>query len=213
MDSRADMTHGAAMSDTRRTSAKETSGPSSEGHVRLRLLKAATRLLSEAGVEGATARAICAMVGVKAPTLYHYFGDLSRLHAAAVNAAFLTVAAEYRRESRSGGPLNGVRQAWLIFMQFARREPRITRLLIARVLNGQTPPAVQLTLRQVQGDLEKLDAQGKLAAPAAKAIRILWTAAIGAASLATTRDDPENAEALLDAVLSALAPSFASANH
>lgn len=197
------------MPDTRRRSAKETSDPSSENHVRLRLLKAATRLLSEAGVEGATARAICAMVGVKAPTLYHYFGDLSRLHAAAVNAAFLTVAAEYRRESRLGGPLNGVRQAWAIFMQFARREPRLARLLIARVLDGQTPPAVRLTLRQVQGDLEKLDAQDKLATPAAKAIRILWMAATGAALLATTGDDPENAEALLDAVLAALLPSLA----
>lgn len=199
------MSHGAGMARTRKASIH--AGQHAEGHVRQRLLKSAARLLSEAGLEGATARAICADVGVTAPTLYHYFGDLGRLHAAAVNAAFLTVAAEYRREARSGGALNGVRQAWSIFMTFARSEPRMARLLISRVLDGGNLPAVRLTLRQLQGDLDKLDAAGQLAVPPRRAVRMLWTASVGAAAFATIDEEEATADLLLDAVLAAIAPS------
>ena len=49
-------------------------------NMRDQILSAAGELLRNHGPSKATARAICDAAGVKAPTLYHYFGDLDRLY-------------------------------------------------------------------------------------------------------------------------------------
>lgn len=157
-----------------------------EEHARLRLLRAARVLLSEFGTKGATARAICAQAGVRAPTLYYYFDDLTRLHAAAVNASFVEVMAGYRQRSRSSGTLDGIRLAWETLVRFGSAEPLMARLVIQYVLDGNPPAALRLTLARLGRDLRDMELRRKLKVPADDAVTILWTAAIGATLMVTT---------------------------
>lgn len=157
-----------------------------EEHARLRLLRAARDLLSEHGTKGATARAICACAGVRAPTLYYYFGDLTRLHAAAVNASFVEIMAGYRQRTRASGTFDGIRLAWETLVRFGSTEPLMARLLIQYVLDGNPPAALRLTLARLGRDLRDMELSGKLTVSADDAVTVLWTAAIGATSMVTS---------------------------
>ncbi|MFW2830977.1 TetR/AcrR family transcriptional regulator [Sphingomonas sp. ID0503] len=176
--------------------------PSDTPHVRQRLVHAARDLMSELGPAGATARAICDRAGVRAPTLYHYFGDLAGLHATAINAAFIEVMASYRRGNLAEGPLEAVRAAWRALLRFARAEPLMARALIGNVVDGKPPLALQLTLRRLRRDLSELSQQGLLSMTPNAAAAMLWTSAVGAVSM-TAASDP-NDEAVNEALLHAL---------
>lgn len=202
------------MAGRRSMQAQDSGGQGAEVHARRRLLKAARTLLSTVGPQGATARAICDAAGVRAPTLYYYFGDLPRLHRAAVNASFLEIMAGYRRLSRSSGAVAAVQQAWHAFLHFARAEPLMARLLIQSVIAGHMPPALHLTLTRLRGDMDKLAASGDLSVPPSVAVGMLWTASVGAVSLASGENVDEAAfgeiaDALLDAVMAGLLPRAA----
>lgn len=173
-----------------------------EDHARRRLLRAARELLSEHGPQGATARAICDKAGVRAPTLYYHFGDLFRLHQAAVNASFLEIMAGYRRHSRVLGAVAAVRQAWEALMYFATAEPLMARLLIEAVVENRPPAALALTLTRLRSDMDDLAARGGLAVSGEVATGMLWTAAVGAVCLATNaKADPVQCAQVSDALL------------
>jgi AcrR family transcriptional regulator len=52
------------------------------------LLEAASTIAIAQGVDSVSTRAVCAAVGVQAPTLYHHFGDRAGLIRAVVDRAF-----------------------------------------------------------------------------------------------------------------------------
>lgn len=190
-------------------SEQEQQAHQASGRMRARLLKATTRLLSTSGRKGATARAICGEVGIGAPTLYHYFGDLNGLHEAAINAAFARVSASYRRAASASGPLQAIRDAWGTFMSFAQEEPRMCQLLIQQVLDGARPKAVTNILNRAVRDLSVLHAEGRLRYAPTAASQMLWAAAVGAASLSSITDhdggiDAPISDALLNGVLEAI---------
>jgi AcrR family transcriptional regulator len=137
------------------------------------------RLLSSVGREGATSRAICAEVGVSAPTMYHHYGDLVGLHKAAIDETYVQVAEAYRRGAKEKGPLQGLRAGWATFNHFARQEPRMCRIVIEHILAGEPPSMVASTLTAVTEDLAKLHAQGLLNFSPYVAVQLLWMATLG----------------------------------
>lgn len=178
--------------------------------VKQKLLGAAIKLLSTAGKEGATARAICSEVGVSAPAIYHHYGDLASLHLAAINETFRQVALCYRRSAKKYGALEGIRNAWSLLMHFARSEPRMCRIVIEQAIAGDPPQAVINTLKKVSIDLGKLEAEGLLSCNADFATELLWIGAIGAACQVSAERRlnaglyPEVLESTLSAILNAI---------
>ena len=57
-------------------------------HARATLLASALEVLEHRGEAGFSTRAVCAMAGVTAPTLYHHFGSADGLLSAAITEAF-----------------------------------------------------------------------------------------------------------------------------
>ncbi|MDP2005325.1 MAG: TetR/AcrR family transcriptional regulator [Rubrivivax sp.] len=189
-----------------RAAAGGDAGPPS---VKQALLDSAVRLLGAQGPSGATARAVCAEVGVGAPALYHHYGDLPSLHRAAVNAAFDRVAVCYRPRSARRDALQSVRDSWALFMQFAAEQPTLCRLVVQQVASGDAPPSVVAAYTRMVADLGELRAQGRLARPPADAAQMLWAAALGAAVLVACaaqddRLDPNLNLPVLEALLAAL---------
>jgi AcrR family transcriptional regulator len=185
------------------------------GRVKKDLLKVAIRLLSTLGREGATARAICNQARVGAPAMYHHYGDLNGLHQAAVNESFRMVAASYRRSARTKGPLQGIRDGWQTFMNFAIEEPRMCRIVIQKILIGEPPLAVASTLENVAKDMAMLKAQGIMSCSPEFAVELLWSGALGAACFTSIERgdvkkdvDLRKAQAIQQAMLDALLDSL-----
>ena len=177
--------------------------------VKQALLDSAVRLLGAQGPAGATARAVCADVGVAAPALYHHYGDLPGLHRAAIDAAFDRVAACYRPRSAARDALQSVRDSRLLFMQFAAEQPQLCRLVVQQVAGGQPPRSVAAAFTRMVADLGELRAQGRLLRRPPEAAQMLWAGALGAAVLVAcavddVRLDPRLHLPMLDALLAAV---------
>lgn len=159
--------------------------------VKKRLVKVARHLLSTEGREGASSRAICALAGVQAPTLYHYFGDLNGLHRAAIDQTYEQVALAYLQGAKEGGPREGLRNGWGAFNYFAHQEPIMCRIVIQQILAGQPPAAVAETLRTVEDDLSQLYEQGQLLCPPHEAVQLLWIGTLGTACFTSSEMNEE----------------------
>lgn len=159
--------------------------------VKKRLVEVARHLLSTEGREGASSRAICALSGVGAPTIYHYFGDLTGLHRAAIDATYEQVAEAYLRGEKEGGPQQGLRNGWGAFNHFAHQEPLMCRIVIQQILAGEPPATVAETLRTVENDLSRLYEEGVLNCPAHEAVQLLWIGTLGTACFTSSAKNEE----------------------
>lgn len=182
----------------------------SPGQVKKDLLSITVRLLNTVGRKGATARAICKAAGVGAPVIYYHYGDLNGLHQAAIEESFRSIASCYRRSTKAKGPLQGIRDAWALFMHFAHEEPRMCRIMIEQILAGDPPKAIARTLRSISKDIASLDAAGRLNFSPETVSQMLWVAAFGAVGFISTERSngrepaPEIQEAVLKVMLNAL---------
>lgn len=180
------------------------------GEIKQDLLRAAMHLLSTKGRDGATMRAICAEVGVTPPTLYHHYGDLQRLHKAAIDETYLKVAEAYHGGTEERGPLKGIRDGWATFLQFAYSEPNMCRIVIQQIMAGEPPSMVGDTLLGLADDLTQFQVQGFLKYPPRDTAQLLWMGALGSLTYAVSREGVQEAQdlalqkAMLDIILAAL---------
>jgi AcrR family transcriptional regulator len=124
------------------------------------LLSAAAEVIAERGTEAATTREIYSRAGVKAPTLYHHFGDKRGLMNALVDDAFDRYLAQKRAIVESGDPARDLRRGWDLHVGFARDNPIVYPLMFAA---GANPPAAALeSLRLLRAAFERLARDGAL---------------------------------------------------
>ena len=108
-----------------------------QSETRRALLDAAAAVLAERGVDGAATREIYKRAGVKAPTLYHHFGDKRGLMDAVVSDAFERYLAEKRRLRPTGDPVVDLRRGWDAHVAFARANPVVYQLMFPAGRGGQ----------------------------------------------------------------------------
>jgi AcrR family transcriptional regulator len=125
------------------------------------LLDAAAGVLAERGVDGASTREIYKRAGVKAPTLYHHFGDKRGLMDAVVTDAFERYLAEKRRLRPTGDPFVDLRRGWDAHVAFARANPVIYQLMFPA--GGARPSeAARESRRLLREGFDRLAAEGQL---------------------------------------------------
>jgi AcrR family transcriptional regulator len=174
------------------------------------LIDAAADVIARHGVEAASTREIYALAGVKAPTLYHHFGDKQGLLDAVVTDAFERYLAAKRALPPAGGDAAAaIRQGWDLHVSFALGNPALYRLMWPQ---GQAnlPPAAAESARSLRDGFAKLESQGALrpGITPRHATRTL-SAALSGVTAAITRDpgDPGNellSATVRDAVIDAL---------
>jgi AcrR family transcriptional regulator len=177
------------------------------------LIDAAADVIARRGVEAASTREIYALAGVKAPTLYHHFGDKQGLLDAVVTDAFERYLAAKRALRPAGDAAAAVRQGWDLHVSFAIGNPALYRLMWPA---GQAnlPPAAAESARSLREGFARLERQGALrpGLTPRDAARTL-SAALSGVTAAITRDPADPGNELLsatvrDAVIDALlAPS------
>ena len=125
------------------------------------LLDAAAAVLAERGIDGASTREIYKRAGVKAPTLYHHFGDKRGLMDAVVSDAFERYLAEKRRLRPTGDPVVDLRRGWDAHVAFARANPVVYQLMFPA--HGVRPSAAaRESQRLLREGFDQLAAAGAL---------------------------------------------------
>jgi AcrR family transcriptional regulator len=110
--------------------------------MRSRFIDATTGLLREFGPSGISIRSICSAVGVKPPTLYHYFGDLETLRLSVVDAVISNYFSKRRAAPGSLGPYAWLRTNWDNFVAFSIDEPFLYALIVQQHFSGPLPGSV-----------------------------------------------------------------------
>jgi AcrR family transcriptional regulator len=174
------------------------------------LIDAAADVIARRGVEAASTREIYAVAGVKAPTLYHHFGDKQGLLDAVVTDAFERyLAAKRALPPTDGDAAAAIRQGWDLHVSFALSNPALYRLMWPP---GQAdlPAAAAQSARELQAGFARLAERGALrpGVTPRHAARAL-SAALSGVTAAITRDpaDPGNdvlSATVRDAVIGAL---------
>jgi AcrR family transcriptional regulator len=173
------------------------------------LLDAAIDVISRDGVDGAPLRAICDRVGVRLPTLYHFFGDRQGLLDAVLEACLERYLESKRGLRPTGDPRTDLRRGWDMHVGFARQHPKIYPLMFPP-RPGPAPEAARRSLELLRVGFEQLASAGALrpGVTAELATRSLSAALRGVATMIC--QDPEHcgnvrlSATLRDAVIGAL---------
>lgn len=102
------------------------------------IVGAALELLETHGPEGLTMRAVAAVVGIKAPSLYKHFPDKEELETALIAEAFRQVATVFSEAIEgSSEPLADLARA---YRQWAKEHPHLYRLMTHKPLRRELLP-------------------------------------------------------------------------
>ncbi|PQA78666.1 TetR/AcrR family transcriptional regulator [Rhodoferax sp. TS-BS-61-7] len=173
------------------------------------ILDAAEALLETHGPAGLTTRAVCEAAGIKAPTLYHYFGDKSGLERALIQRGLDEFMQRKRAPHASADPLEQLRFGWDIALEFALKRPTLYALIAQHALTQPTLIADAHALMQAR--VQRLVDLGRFQGPTEDAARAVWAASQGVLSLVLQGTQRKLIEATSDllfkAVTSALSAS------
>ncbi len=171
--------------------------------VRSRLVDAGLHLLESEGEAGFSTRAVCALAGVTAPTLYHHFASADGLLNAVVEEAFNQYLRRKIALPTASQPVQAVIDGWNDYVAFARERPRLYVAMTVRRLQGARIAAADRSRELLREKLAALDGDGGLNCALAQAADIVWASAHAAAMLIVAHpSDPPHAD-LLNAIRSA----------
>jgi AcrR family transcriptional regulator len=150
---------------------------------RATLVAAALEVLEHEGEGAFSTRAVCAMAGVTAPTLYHHFGSADGLVSAAITEAFTQFLVSKKAETISADPVVALRQGWDNYVRFAAERPRLYAAMMVRVLQGVSIPAADTARALLMKDIEAIAYHGRLAMEPHAAADLASASAYAASSL------------------------------
>jgi len=153
---------------------------------RAALLSAALKVLEDEGEAQFSTRAVCALVDVTAPTLYHHYGSADGLLSAAMAEAFSQFLDSKKAAVKSTEPVAALREGWDDYVRFAAARPRLYAAMLSRVLQGAQIPAAQQGFALLIERIAAIEAQGRLALTVAAAADLMWASANAASMLYVT---------------------------
>ena len=105
--------------------ASRRSGPDA----RVRILRAATKLLATGGRAAVTTRAVCAAAGVQPPTIYRHFGDMQGLLDEVARETLAVQVREQTGRALTNDPVEDLRHGWNLHIAFGLAHPDAFALL------------------------------------------------------------------------------------
>lgn len=167
---------------------------------RITLLAAALWILEEEGEAQFSTRAVCALAGVTAPTLYHHYGSADGLLSAAMTEAFAQFLESKKAAEHGPDAVAILRNGWDDYVRFAAARPKLYAAMLGRVLQGAQIPAAQQASALLVERIEAIAAEGRLALTVEAAADVMWASA-NAASMLYVTAQVRNAAAPAAAVL------------
>ena len=170
------------------------------------ILDAAATLLEAHGAAGLTTRAVCEAAGIKAPTLYHHFGDKDGLERALVRRGMAEFMQRKRAPAATADLLEQLRFGWDVAVEFALKRPALYALFAQQARSDPDLAAEGYALMHAR--VQRLVDTGRFRRPVDVAARAVWAASQGALSLVgqnlARKDIEATSRLLFDAVVSEL---------
>jgi AcrR family transcriptional regulator len=143
---------------------------------RERLIAAAADLIASAPGEDFSLRAVCDAVGVKMPTLYHFFGSKQGLIDAVIEHGFDLYLGQKASMESSGDPIQDIRAGWDAHVSFGLVNPGFYTLMYGKVRPGYSPAAQSRPSEILRALTGRAAAQGRLVvSPEQAAAHVLVT--------------------------------------
>jgi AcrR family transcriptional regulator len=166
------------------------------------ILGAAAALLEAQGPVGLTTRAVCEAAGVRAPTLYHHFGDKDGLKRALIQRGLAEFMQRKRMPLASADPLEQLRFGWDVALEFALKRPALYALVAQ---HARTQPAsVAEAYALMHARVQRLVDMGRFRGSVEVAARAIWAASQGALSLAEQGAARKDVEATSELIFNAV---------
>lgn len=155
------------------------------------LLEAAAELISDAPGQDIPLRAICDKVGVKLPTLYHFFGSKEGLLDAVIDYGFDLYLAIKDGHSSTGDPIQDLRHGWDAHVDFGISQPGFYALMYGQVSPGRRPEAQGRPTRVLLGLTQLAAEQGRLVVSPENAADHILAANVGVTLALITTERPD----------------------
>ena len=150
-----------------------------QSDTRTRLLNAAADLIASSPGEEVSLRAVCDAVGVKMPTLYHFFGSKQGLLESVIERGFDMYLDAKAQAEASGDPIADLRFGWDAHVAFGLENPGFYTLMYGKVRPGYSPPAQSRPSQMLRSITRRAAAEGRLVVPPDQAAAHVLVANIG----------------------------------
>ncbi|WP_245802246.1 TetR/AcrR family transcriptional regulator [Corynebacterium pacaense] len=176
---------------------------------RERLIAAAADLIAASPGEDFSLRAVCDAVGVKMPTLYHFFGSKQGLIDAVIEHGFeLYIGQKHSMES-SGDPIQDIRAGWDAHVAFGLANPGFYTLMYGKVRPGYSPQPQAIPSEILRALTARAADQGRLVVSSEQAAAHILVTNIGVTLRQIVMDaaDPALSAAVREGAIAAITGS------
>jgi AcrR family transcriptional regulator len=144
---------------------------------RARILDAAWELARRDGLAAITLREVARQVGMRAPSLYTYFGSKNAMYDAMYAQAARDLAGTLARRPPASDPRQQLRGRMRLFTEFCMADPIRCQLLMERPIPGfaPAPESFQITVAALAATRADIEAAGVHGEPALDMFRALIT--------------------------------------
>jgi AcrR family transcriptional regulator len=144
---------------------------------RERILRAAWDLARRDGLAAITLRQVARQVGMRAPSLYTYFGSKNAMYDAMYAQAAQDLTQTLARRPQASDPRQTLRRRMRVFTEFCVADPVRYQLLMERPIPGfePAPESFQITVAALAGTRADLEAAGARGEPALDMFRAMIT--------------------------------------
>ncbi len=146
---------------------------------RSELLDAAAQLIAASPGASIVLRDVCAEVGVRLPTLYHFFGSKEGLLDAVTEHGYGLYLAAKRPYDPSEDPVGHIRWGWDTHFGFGLANRGLYVLMYGRAVPGRRSPSEKRVADMVLRATEAAESAGRLVVPAEQAAAHVLAAVIG----------------------------------
>lgn len=170
------------------------------------MITAAADLIAANPGEDFSLRAVCDVVGVKMPTLYHHFGSKQGLIDALVERGFDQYLAVKQAAEHSGDPIQDIRAGWDAHTAFGLANPGLYSLMYGQARPGYSPAAQSRATNILRGLTVRAAELGKLVVSPEQAAAHVLAANIGVTlrQIVLTEPDPALCGAVREGVIAAI---------
>lgn len=173
---------------------------------RERLIAAAADLIAASPGEDFSLRAVCDVVGVKMPTLYHFFGSKQGLIDAVIEHGFDLYLGEKSAMESSGDPIQDIRAGWDAHVAFGLANPGFYTLMYGKVQPGYSPAAQARPSEILRALTARAAEQGRLVVASEQAAAHVLVTNIGVTlrQIILAVPDPAFSRAVREGTISAI---------
>lgn len=184
------------------------------GDTRTRLLNAAADLIAASPGDDFSLRAVCDAVGVKLPTLYHFFGSKQGLIDAIIDFGFDLYLSVKQEHEPSGDPIADLRSGWDAHVAFGLTHPGFYALMYGTVRPGYSPDAQDRPSALLRALTHRAADEGRLVVDPDQAAAHVLVANVGVTlrQIVLAEEDRPLSDAVREGVIAAITGGRATPN-